>query len=98
MFRDEDVTLTGTLGEHRYVSDAGNEVTKAFCRQCGCPIMGRNTGMPGHVTIGLGVMDDATDLRTQVVIFRRSRQPWDGLGPDTPCFENQPDWTPERGL
>ena len=98
MFPAENLELTGELGEFNYKSDAGNDVTKAFCRMCGSPILGHNTGMPGHVTIALGTMDDAADLKTQVVIFRRDRQPWDELDPDVACFETQPDWTPDKGI
>lgn len=98
MFPAENLELTGELGEFNYKSDAGNDVTKAFCRMCSSPILGHNTGMPGHVTIALGTMDDAADLKTQVVIFRRDRQPWDELDPDVACFETQPDWTPDKGI
>ena len=97
MFRAADLVLTGMLGEFAYRSAAGNEVTKGFCPRCGSPILGRNTGMAGYVTIALGSMDDASDLKTQVVIYRRNRKPWDQLDPDTPCFATQPDWSPDRG-
>jgi hypothetical protein len=40
-------------------------------------------------------MEDASDLRVQVVIFARDKQHWDALGDDVMAFETQPDWTPD---
>jgi len=96
-FAEEGVQLTGELGEFQYRSHAGNTVTKSFCPGCGSPILGRNTGMKGHVTVPLGTMDDSSALRPGVAIFTRNRQPWDTLDPDIPSFEAQPEWTPDGG-
>ena len=98
MFAARNLTLTGEPGEFKYRSAAGTEVTRAFCPICGSSVLGHNTGTSGHVTIALGTMDDASDLRTQVVIYRRDRMPWDHLEPDTPCFSTQPDWKPDHGI
>ncbi len=95
MFAEEDVQVTGELGEYRYPSHAGNTVTKSFCPRCGSPILGRNTGMTGFVTVSLGTMDDAGTLRSEVAIFTRNHKPWDTLETDIPCFEAQPAWKPE---
>lgn len=98
MFADAALHLTGDLAEFHYRSSAGNEVTKSFCPRCGSPILGRNTGMKGYVTVSLGTMDDSSALRAQVAIFTRNRKPWDTLDAAIPCFAAQPAWTPDRGL
>jgi hypothetical protein len=97
MFADKALHLRGELGEFQYRSNAGNEVTKSFCPRCGSPMLGRNTGMKGYVTVPLGSMDDSSSLRSDVAISTRNRKPWDTLDTDIPCFEAQPDWKPDRG-
>lgn len=96
LFSWKDLTLNGTIGEFRYLSGRGSEVTKGFCPACGSPIFGTNTMSPGYVTLSLGTMNDATDLAVQVVVFARDRPHWDRLGDDVVSFATQPDWHPER--
>lgn len=87
--------MYGQPGEFRYKSGKDSEVTKAFCPNCGSPVFGRNTRMPGHVTIPLGSIDDARDLCVQVIIFARERKHWDEHGRGVTSFETQPDWIPD---
>ncbi|WP_166415457.1 GFA family protein [Cochlodiniinecator piscidefendens] len=94
MFAADSLTFTGTMGEFKYQSRTGSEVTKCFCGDCGSPILGRNTHTPDHVTLALGAMDDATKLRVEVVIFERDKQAWDSLGDNVMTFDTQPDWKP----
>ena len=91
MFPSDAVTLTGKLSKFSYSSDKGSKVTKAFCANCGSPIHGENTGMPGHLTLTLGTMDDANGLDIAVVIFQRDKPHWDQLGPQVVSFATQPD-------
>jgi hypothetical protein len=98
MFPRTALSLQGDISTFSYTSGAGNTVTKSFCPGCGCPIMGQNTGMPDHVTLTLGSMDNADDLAVQVVIFGRDRPSWDQAGRDAACFETQPGWAPENGI
>lgn len=96
MFVSDAVAINGQLSEFRYSSDKGAQVTKAFCANCGSPIYGMNTRMPGHLTLTLGTMDDASGLAVEVVIYERDKPHWDQLGPDVASFVTQPDWTPEN--
>lgn len=95
MFASSAVAISGKLTEFSYTSDNGSEVTKAFCARCGSPVFGKNTRLPGHMTLSLGTMDDASDLNVEVVIFERDKPHWDHLGRDVVSFATQPDWTPE---
>lgn len=95
MFVSDAVNVRGKLTEFRYLSDAGSDVTKAFCATCGSQIYGKNTRMPDHLTLTLGTMDDAGDLNVEVVIFERDKPHWDRLGDAVVRFATQPDWTPE---
>ena len=95
MFSADAVTLTGTLNEFKYMSGKDSEVTRVFCTGCGSPIYGKNTRIPGRLTLTLGTMDETSDLDVQVVIFERDKKHWDQLGPDVATFDTQPDWKPE---
>jgi hypothetical protein len=95
MFTADAVTVKGNVGEFRYSSDQGSEVTKVFCTNCGSPIYGKNTRLPGHLTLSLGTMDDARGLDVEVVIFAGDKPHWDQLGDEVLSFETQPDWQPE---
>lgn len=95
MFISDAVAMSGKLSEFSYSSDKDSQVTKAFCANCGSPIYGKNTRIPGHMTLTLGTMDDASGLEVEVVMFERDKQSWDKLGQDVDCFETQPYWKPE---
>jgi hypothetical protein len=97
MFSTSRFRLLGEVAEFRLTSDAGREVTRVFCPACGSPILGRNTGMPGFVTVSLGALDDSSAFEPEVTIFARSRRPWDALSDAVPRFDAQPAWSPGRG-
>ena len=95
MFVSGAVVVSGKLGEFSYSSGKDSEVTRVFCKSCGSPVFGKNTRMPGHLTLTLGTMDDASGLNVEVVIFERDKPHWDQLGQDVASFETQPDWKPD---
>tara|TARA_B100000614_G_scaffold44906_1_gene37936 strand:+ start:1787 stop:2077 length:291 start_codon:yes stop_codon:yes gene_type:complete len=95
MFPADSLCLKGKVGEFKYKSSTGSEVTKGFCLGCGSPIFGKNTRSPNYVTLPLGTMDDAEGLTVQVVVFARDKQHWDQLADGVASFETLPDWQPE---
>lgn len=95
MFASDVVAMRGHLSEFRYSSDKGSQVTKVFCANCGSPIYGKNTRLPGYLTLTLGTMDDARGLAVEVVIFERDKPHWDRMGQEVVSFATQPDWKPE---
>jgi len=95
MFSSKNVTVDGKLSLFSYSSSKNSEVTKAFCANCGSPVYGINTRTPDHITLTLGTMDDASQLKVEVVIFERDKPHWDELADDTLSFATQPDWKPE---
>lgn len=96
MFQLNAVTLSGEISEFVYRSGRESTVTKGFCASCGSPIFGRNTRSPNHITIPLGAMNNADDLRVEVVIFDRDKPHWDRLDGDVVMFDKQPDWETPR--
>jgi hypothetical protein len=95
MFPVDRFQIRGTAAEYELISEAGNRVTRVFCSTCGSPICGRNTGMPGFVTISLGTLDDSSGFVAQVVVFARNRKLWDIMDESIPTFEAQPSWDPQ---
>lgn len=82
-----------TKGEPKvYVrpSDAGNEVTLAFCGECGSPLFIRVLARPDIVGLRVGSLDDPSVFRPEAHIFVKSAQPWDHMGPELPRYETYP--------
>jgi hypothetical protein len=94
MFPVDAVVVAGQPAEYSLRSDSGNTVTRVFCGSCGSPLLGRNTGMPGFVTISLGLFDDSSSFKPEVAIFARSRCAWDREDASVATFEAQPEWRP----
>lgn len=94
MFAKDGIRLSGPSASYSMSAESGNEVTRIFCGTCGSPLFGRNSGMPGFMTVSLGTLDASGDLAPQVVLFARSRRPWDIVDESLPTYEAQPDWKP----
>ena len=98
MFSEAGVTLFGAPAKFALTSDAGNTVTRLFCGTCGSPLFGKNTGMPGFMTVSLGTLDTPDALKPQVAVFARTRRQWDVMDPSVATFDAQPSWKPSDGV
>jgi hypothetical protein len=98
MFAETGVRLIGEPATFALTSEAGNTVTRIFCGTCGSPLFGKNSGMPGMMTVTLGTLDDPAGLTPQVAIFTRSRRAWDTADAGVTSFEAQPGWKPADGV
>jgi len=98
MFATAGIEISGDLATYDLASDSGNTVTRLFCADCGSPLFGRNTGMPGVMTVSVGALGQADALTPQVTVFARSRRHWDAIDPALPTFDGQPDWKPSNGV
>lgn len=96
MFSEQTLELTGEVAEYKLTSENGNEVTRVFCPACGSPILGRNTGMPGFITLSLGTMEDSSVFEPGVVVFARNRKAWDMMDESIETFDAQPTWKPSE--
>lgn len=90
MFAEAGVRMGGPIASYVLVSEAGNQVTRMFCRGCGSPLFGRNSGMPGFITATAGTLDQSEGLSPQVAIFARNRRSWDRMDSGLATFEAQP--------
>lgn len=98
MFPDDGIRMNGELAAYSMKSEAGNTVTRLFCGLCGSPLFGKNTGMPGFMTVSLGTVDSSDELTPQVAIFARTRRHWDMMDATLPTFDAQPGWTPTDSI
>src|ERR1700756_2601244 len=82
-----------TRGEpKRYTktADSGNQVTRAFCPDCGCMLFLQVSARPDLVGIRVGTLDDPSWFRPEADIFVKSAQPWDHMNPDIPKYDTYP--------
>ena len=98
MYAESGIQLCGEPVSYAIQSDAGNTVTRLFCGSCGSPLFGKNSGMPGFMTVSLGTLDASDDLIPQVEIFMRSQRAWDIPNPAMESFDVQPGWKPGDGI
>ncbi|NJO34124.1 MAG: GFA family protein [Rhodospirillales bacterium] len=98
MFAENGVCLSGPTTSYSMPAESGNEVTRIFCSKCGSPLFGKNSGMPGFMTVPLGTLDSPDDLVPQVVVFARSRRHWDIVDENLPTYQAQPGWKPKDGV
>lgn len=94
MFSLDGFRLKGRVEDYNYTSDNGNDVTRSFCPDCGSPVFGKNSAMPGYVTVTLGTVDQSAAFKAQVVVFARNQNPWDIMDKNLPTFDAQPNWAP----
>jgi hypothetical protein len=98
MFQEDGIRLFGPVARYELDSEAGNTVTRMFCGACGSPLFGKNTGMPDHMTVSMGALENSDDLAPQVAIFTRSKRAWDDVAGNVTAFEAQPNWKPGDGV
>jgi hypothetical protein len=82
-----------TKGEPKlYINtaDSGNQVTRAFCPECGSPLYLQVSTRPDLVGIRVGTLDDPSWFRPEADIFVKSAQPWDHMNPDIPKYDAYP--------
>ena len=82
-----------TLGKpKRYLanSDAGNEIARVFCGDCGTPLYVQVSTRPDLIGIRVSSFDDPSWFRPEADIFVKSAQPWDHMDPDLAEFSTYP--------
>ncbi len=71
-------------------ADSGNQVTRAFCPECGSMLFLEVSARPDLVAIRVGTLDDPSWFRPEADIFVQSAQPWDHMNPDLPKYPAYP--------
>jgi hypothetical protein len=71
-------------------SDAGNEISRVFCGECGTPLYVQVSTRSDMVGLRVTTLDDASFFSPEANIFTKSAQPWDHMDPAVPAFETYP--------
>ncbi len=87
---EEGVTISGDATGYASTTDSGNTNTRYFCPTCGSRVYGTNTLRPGMVAIPVGIFEDRSWFKPDVVVYSRNRDEWDISDDSTPSFEAMP--------
>jgi hypothetical protein len=71
-------------------SDAGNEISRVFCGDCGAPLYVQVATRRDMVGIRVSSFDDPSFFKPEADIFVKSAQPWDHMDPALPKFDTYP--------
>jgi hypothetical protein len=71
-------------------ADSGNQVTRAFCGDCGSPLYSKVSAHPERVGLRPTSLDDPSEFRPEADIFTKSAQPWDSMNPTIPKYDTYP--------
>jgi len=77
----DKTTITGEVQSYALKADSGNDVTSAFCGQCGNPIYKTTSMMPDMLVFHVATLDNPADYKPQMVVNTDSAQPWDHIDP-----------------
>ncbi len=71
-------------------ADSGNEITRAFCGDCGTPLFVQVATRPDVVGLRVCTLDNPGWFRPEADIFVKSAQPWEPLDPAVPQYQHYP--------
>jgi hypothetical protein len=80
----------GTPKHYAAKSDAGNDIHRVFCGDCGAPLYVQVSTRPDMVGIRVASFDDPGFFKPEADIFVKSAQPWDHMNPALPKFDTYP--------
>lgn len=82
--------LSGEMKFYTVTTDTGNQSSRGFCRECGSPVINRNTGFPEMEFIHAASLDDPERFQPSLVVYTSSGLSWDKVDDALPSFEKMP--------
>lgn len=67
----------GPIKHFKKKSDSGNDLSFAFCSECGSPLFKTTTLAPDVVFVPLGCLDHSDQYQPGRKVYEGSRRPWD---------------------
>lgn len=98
MFFEESFDVKGTPAKFNFVDSGGKATTHIFCAHCGSPLFGKNTKMPGVMTVSAGTLENPNLIKPQVTVCAKNRNHWDMMDGSLETYDDMPDWKPESGV
>jgi hypothetical protein len=81
----------GTLKRYTGIADSGRTLHRYFCGDCGSPIYSQRAITPEMLSLRVGALDNAGDMKITAHIWTRSARPWAYIDPAAQQHPGQPD-------
>ena len=88
--KEENFEITGEVNNYAHLSDAGNNMTKYFCPNCGSQVFGKNSGRPGIITIRAGTVNEKDIIKPIRNLFLKSKVPSTPINSNLEACEGMP--------
>ena len=88
--KEENFEITGEVNNYTHLSDAGNNMTKYFCPNCGSQVFGKNSGRPGIITIRAGTVNEKDIIKPIRNLFLKSKVPSTPINNNLEACEGMP--------
>ena len=88
--KEENFKITGEVNNYTHLSDAGNNMTKYFCPNCGSQVFGKNSGRPGIITIRAGTVNEKDIIKPIRNLFLKSKVPSTPINSNLEACEGMP--------
>lgn len=75
-FASERVTAEGRAAQWTRFGDSGQSATFNFCPECGSTVYWEATGIPGFVTVAVGMFADPDFPPPHVSVYEERQHPW----------------------
>jgi len=72
------------------IADSGVTLSRAFCPDCGSPVLLKNGARAGGMVLYAGSLDDPSWYKPSRDIYVSSAQPWDCMHSDLPKHDAMP--------
>ncbi|MBV9344142.1 MAG: GFA family protein [Gammaproteobacteria bacterium] len=89
-FPSAALTVSGSMGEHRWRADSGNIAVRRFCSVCGTPLFSASEARPHLIFVRAGSLDDPGVAKPAVTIWTASAPAWACFDPALPRLSGQP--------
>jgi len=90
LWKDSLRILKGGPKYYAKLSDAGNELKRGFCPDCGSPLMILASHRPKLILIHAASLDDPSIYIPAMDIFTDRAQPWDAMNSETDKYQGLP--------
>ena len=88
--KEENFEITGEVNNYTHLSDAGNNMTKYFCPNCGSQVFGKNSGRPEIITIRAGTVNEKDIIKPIRNLFLKSKVPSTPINSNLEACEGMP--------